>query len=62
MEVTSHTAAIGRIKPVPVPQIAATPARFRQEWLMPRTPLAGLYLTGQDIGSAGVIGACGGEM
>lgn len=34
-----------------------TPARFQQEWLRPRTPIKGLYLTGQDICTAGVCGA-----
>lgn len=33
------------------------PARFRQDWLHPVTRLKGLYLTGQDVVSAGVGGA-----
>jgi all-trans-retinol 13,14-reductase len=31
-----------------------TPDRFRQKFLKPRTPIKGLYLTGQDIVTAGV--------
>ncbi len=34
-----------------------SPKRFRQEFLKPRTPIKGLYLTGQDIVTAGVGGA-----
>ncbi|MFD2562145.1 phytoene desaturase family protein [Aquimarina rubra] len=34
-----------------------TPERFRQKFLQPRTPIKGLYLTGQDIVTAGVGGA-----
>jgi all-trans-retinol 13,14-reductase len=32
-------------------------ARFQQDWLRPKTSLPGLYLTGQDIISCGVVGA-----
>ncbi|MEJ2503895.1 MAG: NAD(P)/FAD-dependent oxidoreductase, partial [Gemmatimonadota bacterium] len=37
--------------------LAHTPRRFEQRWLRPRTRLPGLYLTGQDIVTAGVAGA-----
>lgn len=33
------------------------PSRFDQDWLKPKTRLPGLYLTGQDIVSCGVVGA-----
>ncbi|MFW2387554.1 MAG: phytoene desaturase family protein [Polyangiales bacterium] len=32
-------------------------SRFEQRWLRPRTPIKGLYLTGADVVSAGVVGA-----
>jgi phytoene dehydrogenase-like protein len=34
-----------------------TPARFRLKWLRPRTPIDGLYLTGQDLVTVGFGGA-----
>ena len=34
------------------------PSRFRQRWLRPETPIKHLYLTGQDIVTCGVGGAC----
>ncbi len=34
-----------------------TPARFRQNWLRPYTPIKNYYLTGQDIITVGVGGA-----
>ncbi|WP_419833329.1 phytoene desaturase family protein [Endozoicomonas atrinae] len=33
------------------------PNRFNQHWLKPKTDIAGLYLTGQDVMTAGVVGA-----
>jgi all-trans-retinol 13,14-reductase len=32
-------------------------ARFESDWLKPKTSVPGLYLTGQDIISCGVVGA-----
>jgi all-trans-retinol 13,14-reductase len=39
-----------------------TPHRFEQRWLRPRTPIEGLYLTGADVTSAGLVGALMGGM
>jgi all-trans-retinol 13,14-reductase len=37
-----------------------TPGRFDARWLRPRTPIAGLWLTGQDVVTCGVAGALAG--
>jgi len=34
-----------------------TPDRFEQDWLKPKTRIPGLYLTGQDVMTCGVVGA-----
>lgn len=33
------------------------PQRFKQDWLGPRTKIDGLWLTGQDVMSVGIVGA-----
>jgi len=38
------------------------PSRFRQKWLRPRTELSGLWLTGQDVLTCGVVGAAMGGL
>ncbi|HEU0201433.1 MAG TPA: hypothetical protein VFR86_13490, partial [Burkholderiaceae bacterium] len=42
--------------------LQTTPRRFLSQALRPRTPLAGLYLSGQDVGTPGVVGAAMGGM
>lgn len=37
--------------------VASTPRRFALRELGARTPIRGLYLTGQDVGSLGIVGA-----
>ena len=42
--------------------LEASPRRFLSTALRARTPVTGLYLTGQDVGSAGITGAMMGGM
>jgi all-trans-retinol 13,14-reductase len=51
---TRHFANYGRGE---IYGAAATPERFRVAWLGPRTPIGGLFLTGQDAVAHGVTGA-----
>jgi all-trans-retinol 13,14-reductase len=37
--------------------VESSPQRFEQAWLRPATPIRGLFLTGQDVATDGVIGA-----
>jgi len=34
-----------------------TPERFRNRWLRPKSPVPGLYFSGSEVGSVGVMGA-----
>ena len=51
---TAHFAGFGKGE---LYGIGHTPGRFSQAWLRPRTPVDGLWLTGADVFSAGVVAA-----
>lgn len=51
---TRHFANYGRGE---IYGLSFTPERFRAAWLGPRTPIEGLFLTGQDAVAHGVAGA-----
>ncbi len=51
---TRHFANYGRGE---IYGVSFTPERFRVPWLAPRTPIGGLFLTGQDTVAHGVVGA-----
>ncbi|KAL7548164.1 hypothetical protein ACHAWF_011457 [Thalassiosira exigua] len=40
--------------------LAHTPKRFAQHWLRPKTPIANLFLSGQDVCACGIMDALGG--
>jgi hypothetical protein len=42
--------------------LAHTPERFESRDLRPHTPIRNLFLTGQDIGMVGVVGALSGAV
>ncbi|MGV8996907.1 MAG: phytoene desaturase family protein [Parvibaculaceae bacterium] len=42
--------------------LETSPERFRQSWLRPTTAIGGLYLSGQDVSTGGVIGALAGGL
>lgn len=42
--------------------LAPTPERFSNPWLRPRTPVRGLFFSGSDIASGGVMGAMAGGL
>jgi phytoene dehydrogenase-like protein len=42
--------------------LEASPRRFLSTALRAKTPVAGLFLTGQDVGSPGITGAMMGGM
>ena len=42
--------------------LSHSPERFQARWLKPRTPIQGLYLTGSDVVTAGLMGALMGGM
>jgi all-trans-retinol 13,14-reductase len=37
--------------------LAGTPERYADRWLRPRSPVPGLFLSGSDVASCGVVGA-----
>jgi all-trans-retinol 13,14-reductase len=37
--------------------LAGTPERYNNPWLRPASPIPGLYLSGSDVSSCGVVGA-----
>jgi len=42
--------------------LPATPARFKKNYLSPKSPIKGFYITGTDVASLGIVGAMMGGM